>query len=197
MRRDNFYCYRNILAIDPGYSVKNGTGYAIFDHETHRLKRCGLIQPFAPGLESHASTIEIAQKVRLVWEEEVGFSYDPEILCIENPRACFTRQGVRVNSNSIIMLAVLCTRIEGKFFSAKSILRPYPKRITKDQTRQIVIDKLDAWSKKILERDLASIAPFLHHNVYDAVGWGLWVIDEKNRVSKPKKNGLKLGSSER
>jgi hypothetical protein len=54
---------KGILAIDPGYSYQNGTGWAIFDDTTLKLKACGLIRPFAPGLESHSSTIEIADKL--------------------------------------------------------------------------------------------------------------------------------------
>jgi hypothetical protein len=194
MKRDNAFLYRDILTIDPGYSHENGTGYAIFDSTTHRLKACGLIRPFAPGLENHASTIEIADKMRRKWEEEVGFSYDPKILCIEHPLACFTRQGVRVNSKSIIMLAILCTRIEERF-SAKILLRPYPhvwkKHGTKDQTRVSVLEKLDSWSLKTLKAELEIVAPRLQHNVFDAMGLGLWALDEKNHNPKPPKNGRK------
>jgi hypothetical protein len=85
-RSDNFFCYRNILTIDPGYSHENGTGYAIFDGDNYHLKACGLIRPFAPGLENSASTIEIADKVRKIWEQEVGFSFDPKVLCTLSAR---------------------------------------------------------------------------------------------------------------
>jgi hypothetical protein len=193
-KRDNAFLYKDILTIDPGYSYENGAGYAIFDDKTHRLKACGLIRPFAPGIENHATTIEIADKIRRVWEEEVGFSYDPTILCIEHPLACFTRQGVRVNSKSIIMLAILCTRIEERF-SAKSLLRPYPhswkKRDTKEQTRTLVLDNIGEWSLKALKEGLSVVSPRLQHNVFDAVGLGLWAFDEKNHSTKPQKNGRK------
>jgi hypothetical protein len=194
MKRDNFYCHRNIFAIDPGYSHDNGTGYAIFDGDRHRLKACGLIRPFAPGLESHASTIEIADKIRRIWEQEVGFSFDPKILCIEHPLACFTKNGVRVNSKSIITLAILCTRIEERFH-AESTLRPYPhqwkKRDSKEQTRSLVLETLNTWSLKVLENDLLEIPPSLHHNIFDAIGIGLWAINQKNQQPQLKKNGRK------
>lgn len=180
--RDNIFCYRNILAIDPGYSYSNGTGYAIFDDKTHKLKTCGLIRPFAPGLESHTSIIEIANKVRRKWEEEIGFSYDPKILCIEHPQTCFIKNGVRVNPNSIIMLAVLSVRIEERF-KAKTPLRPYPSewknRLTKDQSKNLILENLDGWSTKALESGLSSVSPHLRHNVFDAVGIGLWAIKTK------------------
>lgn len=178
-RQSDFHCYRDILTIDAGYSYENGTGYAIFDDKTHRLKACGLIRPFAPGMESHASTIEIADKVRRKWEEEVGFSYDPKILCIEHPTACFTKQGVRVNSKSIITLAVLCTRIEERF-KAKTPLRPYPhtwkKRSSKEDTKTLALNNLGQWSFKALNQGLSGVPPHLHHNIFDAVGLGLWAI---------------------
>lgn len=178
-KEDDFHCYRDILSIDPGYSHDNGTGFALFDDTTYRLKSCGLIRLFAPGLESHASTIEIADKVKKTWEEKVGFSYDPKILCIEHPLACFTKQGVRVNSKSIIMLAILCTRIEERF-KAKTPLRPYPhiwkKRGTKEETKALVLDTLGQCSLRALKEGLLSVPPHLHHNVFDAVGLGLWAI---------------------
>jgi hypothetical protein len=193
-KRDNAFCYRDILTIDPGYSHENGTGYAIFDEQTKRLKSCGLIKTFAPGLENHASTIEIADKVRKKWEEEVGFSYDPQILCIEHPLACFTRQGVRVNSKSIIMLAILCTRIEERF-SAKIMLRPYPhtwkKHANKEQTKQCVLETIDRWSCKTLYEGLATVPTRVHHNIFDAIGLGLWAMDEKNLDGLSKINGCK------
>ncbi len=193
-KRDNAFLYRDILTIDPGYSHENGTGYAIFDDKTLRLKTCGVIRPFAAGMENHASTIEIADKIRRVWEKEIGFSYDPKILCIEHPLACFTRQGVRVNSKSIIMLAILCTRIEERF-SAKTLLRPYPhvwkKRQNKEQTKAFVLETLGEWSRKTLYEGLVDVMPSIQHNIFDAVGLGLWAMDETNHEPKLQKNGRK------
>jgi hypothetical protein len=194
MKRDRICLYQDILTIDPGYSHENGTGYAIFDDKTHRLKACGLIRPFAPGIENHTTTIEIADKIRRVWEKEVGFSYDPKILCIEHPLACFTRQDVRVNSKSIITLAILCTRIEERF-SAKSFLRPYPhiwkKRDNKEKTKTLVLETLGEWSRKTLYEGLARVSQRIEHNVIDAVGLGLWAMDEENHDPKPQKKGRK------
>lgn len=193
-KRDSALLYRDILTIDPGYSHENGTGYAIFDGNTYRLKACGLIRPFAPGMENHTTTIEIADKVRKKWEEEVGFSYDPKILCIEHPLACFTKQGVRVNSKSIITLAILCTRIEERF-NAKTLLRPYPhiwkKNGSKEETKTLVLNTLGKCSHRSLNEGLSVVAPRLQHNVFDAVGLGLWAIDEKNRESEMQINGRK------
>jgi hypothetical protein len=193
-KRDNAFLFRDVFTIDPGYSHENGTGYALFDHQTQRLKACGLIRPFAPGLENHASTIEIADKVRCTWEKEVGFSYDPTVLCIEHPLACFTRQGVRVNSKSIITLAILCTRIEERF-SAKTFLRPYPhmwkKHSSKDETKNLVLKTLNQRSLKALDEGLSTVPPHLRHNIFDAVGLGLWAIEEKNHETESKKNGRK------
>jgi hypothetical protein len=189
MNRDNFYCYRHILAIDPAYSIQNGTGYAIFDHQTYKLKKCGIVRLFAEGVDTYESIVEITKKIRLVWEKEVGFSYDPKILCIESPRSCFVRRGVRVNVNSIIMLAVLCTKIEG-LFNPEALLRPAPRPINKEQTKEKVLNRLGAWDKNTLLKDIENIPQKLHHNVFDAIGLGLWAIDQKKNLStKPQKNG--------
>ena len=194
MKRDSALLYRDILTVDPGYSHENGTGYAIFDGTTHLLKACGLIRPFAAGMENHSTTIEIANKVRKKWEEEVGFSYDPKILCIEHPLACFTKQGVRVNSKSIIMLAILCTRIEERF-SAKTFLRPYPhvwkKHNNKEQTKALVLETINEWSRKTLYEALDKTPLGIQHNIFDAIGLGLWALEQKNLEDKPQKNGRK------
>lgn len=179
-KRDNFFIHRNILAIDPGYSYSNGTGFAIFDDTTHQLKSCGLIRPFAPGLESHSATIEIADKVKKKWEEEVGFSYDPKILVVEHPICCFIKNGIiRADFRTISMLSVLGVRIEERF-KPKTILRPYPaewkKRLNKEQTKNWVLENLDAWSQKILVKGLSETLPNLRHNIFDAVGIGMWAI---------------------
>ncbi|MCA9508987.1 MAG: hypothetical protein KC505_11250 [Myxococcales bacterium] len=183
-KRDDILIHRNIISIDPGYSFQSGTGYAIFDHDSFRLKSCGLIRPFAPGLESHSCTIEIADKVKRAWEKEVGFSYDPRILCIEHPKVCFRKNGVNINSNSIIMLAVLGVRIEERFKS-RTVLRPHPhnwkNRSNKEQTKNLVLNKLDVWSLKVLDREMSLVDPHMRHNVFDAVGLGLWAINKVNK----------------
>jgi hypothetical protein len=190
MRRDNFHCYKDIIAFDAGFGFKNGTGVALFDYETYRLKACGLIRLFAPGMEDHQATIEMADKSKLFWEEHVGFSYDPEILCIEYPQHCFIRNGYAVRHKTIIMLGILCARIEAKF-SSRILLRPSPQNWkgskSKEQTQLMVLERLCAWSKKTLARDLAAIPLHLHHNVYDAIALGLWAIGNQQNgfVSKP------------
>jgi hypothetical protein len=179
-RDDDFHSYRNILTIDPGYSYENGTGFAIFDGNTHRLKACGLIRPSIPHLEKHASTIEIADEVRKKWEEEVGVSFDPKIICIEHPLAYFIHNGIRVTSQSVIMLAILSTRIEERF-SAETVLRPYPhiwkKQGSEEETRTLVLKALGQWSLTALKEGLSKVPPDLHHNIFDAVALGLWAIN--------------------
>lgn len=188
MNREDFHCYRNILTIDPGYSYETGTGFAIFDQNTHQLKACGLIRPSSPYLDSHTSTIEIANNVRRRWEEEVGFSFDPKIICIEHPLAYFVRNGIRLTSQSIIMLGVLATRIEERF-SAETVLRPYPHAWkndeSKEKTKTLVLETLSEWSLKALKEGLSKVSSNHQQNIFDAVGLGLWVIDNsKNSASQ-------------
>lgn len=179
-REDDFHCYRHILTIDPDYSYEKGTGFAIFEGNTHRLKACGLIRPSSPYLESHDSTIEIADQVRKKWEEEVGFSFDPKIICIEHPLAYFVRNGIRLTSQSLIMLGVLATRIEERF-SAETVLRPYPHAWkndeSKEEMRALVLENLSQWSLAALKEGLSKVPHHLHHNIFDAVGLGLWAVN--------------------
>ncbi len=187
MTSKGFHKYRYILAIDLGYSFKNGTAVAIFDKETHLLIVCGILRPFAPGLDDHRATIEMAAKVKEFWVIHIGFSWDPEILCIEYPQNCFVKNGFTVNAKNIIMLGILGARIEG-LFSPKKPLRPSPNQwkgnASKEQTQEYVLNNLCVWSKKNLERDLVSIPKNLHHNVYDAIGLGLWAIKNKDSDEK-------------
>ncbi len=185
-RDDDFRCYRNILAIDPDYSYEKGTGFAIFEPDTQRLISCGLIQPSSPYLASHDSTIEIADKMLRIWEEEVGFSFDPKIICIEHPLAYFVQNGIRLTSQSLIMLAVLGTRIEERF-SAETVLRPYPhvwkKNESKEKTKTLVLETLSKWSLKALNEGLGKVSRYHQQNIFNAVGLGLWVLDgSKNKA---------------
>lgn len=181
-RRDNFHCYRNIFAIDPGYSFKNGAGYAIVDHESFRLKDCGVIRPFAPGLESFVAADEISDKLKRAWEEQVGFSYDPVMLCIEFPRFY---NAANFNNDSLLMLSYLSGIIRRDFkipINRVRLVRPseWKGSKSKDQTEISVMDKLDVWSKKIVANRLESLPKTLHHNVYDAIGLAMWAIKKAN-----------------
>lgn len=182
MKRENFFAFRNILAIDPAYSHENATGYAIFETYNYHLQACGLIKPIIPNVDTHQTTIEIADNLRKVWEYEVGFSYDPKVLCIEHPPTCFMKNGVRVKASSIINLAILCTRIEERF-SAKTVLRPYPQtwkqKDQKADTQALVLAKLDKTSLKRLAQNLSSVTKRLQHNVFDAIALALWAIEKQ------------------
>jgi hypothetical protein len=180
MKRDNFHCYRNILTIDPGYSFKNGAGYAIIDDETFRLKDCGVIRPFAPGLVSFLAAEEISDKLKKAWEEQVGFSYDPVMLYIEFPRF---HNGANINNESLLMLSYMSGIIRRDFkipINRVCFVRPneWKGSQNKDQTEVAVLATLDTWSKKILERELSSLPKSLHHNVFDAIGLALWGLEK-------------------
>lgn len=181
-RGSDIFCYRNILAIDPGYSFKNGAGYAIFDHESLKLVACGIVKPFAQGVANQKALDEIADKIRKVWEENVGFSYDPKIICIEYPRV-YPFQ--RINNDYLLHLACLAGMIRRDYKAPKTeVLRPRAFDWKQNKTKQETIDEvqksLDCWSIKKLERSLSSVQKTLHHNIYDAVGLALWAIGKKN-----------------
>jgi hypothetical protein len=88
------------------------------------------------------------------------------------------------------MLGILCSRIESKF-SAKNYLRPSPNlwkgNSSKVSTEEMVMEKLCVWSKKTLAEELSTIPKHLHHNIYDAIGLGLWAIESSKNQQKDKK----------
>lgn len=179
MIRDDFRCYRYIFAIDPGYSFKNGAGYAIFDHETFKLIACGIVRPFAPGMDDYQAAIEIANKLRQIWEKHVGFSFDPVYLVVEGQRIYpFSK----INPDPLIKLARLSGMLLRDYKTPeKNVLTPCPGQwkgnSAKLDTANLVLENLDPWSIRRLNNDLSEIPKFLHHNVYDAVGLGLWAIE--------------------
>ncbi len=184
MRREDFLCYRDILVMDPGFSFQNGAGVVIFDGVTHRLKACELLRPFARGLNDFRAAEEIRKKTRLFWENYVGFSYDPLHLIIEYPKSYPRSQ---INQNPLIRIAYLIGMVRADFKTPiEKIQQPYANEwkgnAAKIKTEEFVNESLDGWSARALKRGLLGIPPHLHHNIYDAVGLGLWAI--KNIVEK-------------
>jgi hypothetical protein len=187
----NEIIYSKILAIKPGYYHNNGSGIAIYDEETRRLEACDLLISSTQDLTGFQSVMKLTSKSRKFWEKHVGVSYNPAILCIEYPDRCFVSNDYMENFKSIFMLGVLCVRIETKF-STPNTVRPSPNKWKdnkgKDATEMLVRDKLCAWSNKVLQKSLSTIQKHLHHNVYEAVGLGLWAIE--NSKENPKGNYL-------
>lgn len=177
MIRKDLERFGKIFAIDPSYGSQNGCGWAVFCEDTGRLKRCGIVRPFAPGGPARNNMNELLEKLQRVWEKEVGFSCHPLVLCIEYPQ--IYRIPGMVNPNILLNLAFFCGLISSNF-GAKRDLSPRPSEwkgnLSKDKKNQQIAESLDRWSKKALERDLAATTKHLRHNVIDAVGLGLFAI---------------------
>jgi hypothetical protein len=171
-----------ILVIRPSFSNNHGSAIAIINKDTRQLDACGLLVVDVPQ-----NTISMANKARQFWDEQIGANHEPKILCIEYPDRCFVGNDYMENFKSIFMLGILCLRIETKF-STPNIVRPSPNKWKgnkdKDATEMLVRDKLCVLSKKVLQKNLSTIQKHLHHNVYDAVGLGLWVIENSEENTK-------------
>lgn len=188
MTNKNFHSYRHIFSIDPGYSFRNGAGFAIFDNESYKLIACGLVRLFAPGMDDHCASIEIANKLKQTWEEHVGFSFDPVYLVVEGQQIypC-----LKINPDPLLKLARLTGMIIRDYDTPeKNVLVPQARQwkgnAGKINTEEAIIQKLDTWSIKRLNHDLEYVPKFLHHNVYDAVGLGLWAIENYAQKNQKK-----------
>lgn len=143
-----------------------------------------MIKPFAPGMDDLRAILEIADKLRKVWEDNVGFSYDPDYLVIEGQQIYpFSK----INHDPLLKLARLTGMLIRDYKTPeKNILIPsasqWKGNLTKLTTQEIVLEKLDPLSIERLNNNLSGIPKFLHHNVFDAVGLGLWAIKNKQSL---------------
>jgi hypothetical protein len=50
----------------------------------------------------------------------------------------------------------------------------WKKQAPKEETKNFVLNNLSAWSLKRIHRDIGLVTPHLQHNIFDAVGLGMW-----------------------
>jgi hypothetical protein len=168
-----------IFAIDPAFSFySTGCGYAFLNINTEcnskaLFHRTGIIQPFS-NESSLGNMLELASKLKRVWEETVGFSSQPRAVVIERP---IIYPGSNVKFSSITDLNIL-TGIFVSTFNPGAILVPCPAEWKgnkpKETTKDEVITLCNRYSLKNIERDLGEIAPHKRHNAFDAMGIGIY-----------------------
>lgn len=171
-----FTSYKDILAIDPGL---HATGWAVLSDKTGALQSCGMVRPFAQVSQTH-SIAELRSKILKIWEEHVGFSKNPAVLAVELPQI-YQQKFLKGDPNDLIPLSVMSGLFWASFNPGKCYLpRPasWKGQVPKDIMQARIISKLDTRSKRILAESLQSVPKHLRHNVYDAVGIGLWAFKQ-------------------
>ena len=172
--KNEFLRFEDILAIDPGYSFTNGAGWALFSKD--RLKYCGVETPFAAGLDSKQSCLEVLEKLSKQWETLIGFHKRPELLCLESP-INYPRYSQKIDTRSLDNIHFLNGMLSERF-TPKELLTPTPyqwkKNKPKDIHREEIIAALDPKSRHVLSESLKSIPRSKWHNAIDAVGLGLY-----------------------
>lgn len=161
-----------ILAIDPGLSLAGGTGYALFDTPSAtrhgNLVEAGLVAPFAERLEDRIAEIHRELQRRCARHGERS-----EVVIEKMKVYSFAKQ--KGSQGDIIDLAHLggrCLDLAHRAF----LVEPagWKGQVPKDVVKGLVEARLAPVELETLTRCLAGIAPGKRHNVYDAVGIGLW-----------------------
>lgn len=178
--------YNNqILGIDPSCSVSGGLGYALlnFDAEIFGgpknkplIVHCGNITPFCT--DSRLITKEaLCDKIVDIWQHQAGFSRDPFAVVIERPviyPGSPVRQTDMMSLNDFVGMLTRSFRPKWKF---APLVREWKGNAPKSETRDHILSILDSRSRKTLERDLDCIPISKRHNVFDAIGLGIFAAE--------------------
>lgn len=178
--------YNNqILSIDPSCSVSGGLGYAIinFDAEIFGgpknkplITHCGNITPFCA--DSRLITKEsLCDKIVDIWQHHAGFTREPFAVVIEKA-VIYPGSPVRhsdiSNLNDFVGMLSRSFRPKWKF---TPLVNEWKGNKPKSETKEHVVSVLDFRSKKALERDLECIPLGKRHNVFDAIGLGIFAAE--------------------
>lgn len=160
---------QRVLAIDPSLS---STGVAIFDPYgmTHVLRSASLVKGDKPAAV-------LAERCHYVVSEILhGLATVVDVVVVERPRINAATHGSKADPDDLLKLAILCGAIAQAFQSRGCkvlFIKPdawkgqAPKEVT---TARAVARLSDAEMRCV---SLPSAAG-LQHNVWDAVGIGLW-----------------------
>lgn len=185
-----------VFAINPSFSFQeSGCGWAIINCDAQSyggslhsplVLRSGTLKPFSQ-LASLPNMIELAHKLQRIWEEDSGFSRQPKTVVIQKPdsadKGTFNIASLR---DTTLFCGVLI-----RIFAPELILSPlaHEWKISKfkGHNQQEIIDNSDRISINNINRDMACIALHNRHNVYDAIGMGIYAGHvTKNNLPLPK-----------
>jgi hypothetical protein len=172
-----------IFAISPASSFKgSGCGWSIINCDARSyggnknsplVLRSGILKPFT-DLSSLSNMIEFAHKLERIWQEDSGFSRQPKTVVLEKPS---TSHSASLNAESIRDIAMF-TGILIRIFAPELILAPGAQEWTattsKENLKKEILDHSDKISLGNINRDMDYIALHNRHNVYDAIGLGIY-----------------------
>lgn len=183
-----------VFAIDPAFSFEStGCGWASLndkpavlggDKNKPLINRSGVLKPFSSE-SSLGNMIELAIKLKQVWQEDAGYSSEPRVLVIERP---IIYPGSPIRYSSITDLSIL-TGIFIAIFNPGQLLAPCPAEWKGNKKKEIteaeIIKLADNYSLQNIKRDMESIAIHKRHNAYDAIGLGIYAIKVMMGEIKP------------
>jgi len=178
------YSYQ-VLSIDPSCSVSGGLGYAIvnmdaeiFGGQKNRpfVYHCGNITPFCT--DSRLITKEeLCNKMVDIWKHYAGFTREPFALVIEKP---VIYPGSQVRDSDIANLIEFVGMLSRSFrpkWKFTPLVREWKGNKPRCETKEHIISILDYRTKQTLEKDLSCVALGKQHNVYDAIGLGVFAAE--------------------
>jgi hypothetical protein len=172
-----------VFAISPASSFKgSGCGWSIINCDARSyggnknsplVLRSGILKPFT-DLPSLSNMTEFAHKFERIWQEDSGFSRQPKTVIIEKPGVDL---GSSSNPESIRDIAIF-VGVLMKIFAPELILAPgaheWSATTSKESLKKEILDRSDKISLSNIKRDMDYIALHNRHNVYDAIGLGIY-----------------------
>lgn len=171
----------NLLAIDPSISA---TGWAMFGKDLlgyHRLLGAGLSQ--LPATWRMRTTAErcagMAEEIARNVMAATGLERTPTV--IERPKILNVLKGSKGDPDDILLLAVLVGAIAQRQYASGSpsvvliIPSEWKGQTPKDLTEERAKARLSNVELDVVRLPAAS----LQHNVWDAIGIGLWAVGRK------------------
>lgn len=154
-----------ILSIDPGLSLTGGTGYALFSPS---LIGCGLVTPREERLEDRIAEIHLELQRRCA-----PYGERSEVVIEKMKVYAFAKQ--KGSQGDIIDLAHLGGCLM-ELARRATLVEPstWKGQVPKDVVKGLVEHRLTPAELETLDAGLASVSAGKRHNVYDAVGIGLW-----------------------
>lgn len=164
---------KSILAVDPSLSA---TGVALFVPygTTHELHTAWLVK-------GAKATDVLADRCSSVVAGVRAVNMYPEVVVIERPRINAATHGSKADPDDLIKLAILCGAISEAFRQRRCtvlFIKPdaWKGQLPKEVTTARAVARL---SDAEMSRVVLPSAAGLQHNVWDAVGIGLWAVGRK------------------
>jgi len=175
-----------LTAIDPGV---NNLGVSIWDIEKQVLKWAGLIEHH-PIFKSHPKVVGIVRSI-VAYQNDMGeyivdmMDSSREIV-IEMPQVYTDTRSWKGDPGDILKLTLTVGALMERFSTLKTwrnnseseitLVRPqkWKGQLPKEVTARRVKKKLDPQEKELVE---LPDSEGLDHNVFDAIGIGLWALD--------------------